>query len=304
MATNPPSLPPEASPALRYAEFFGHDARNRLAEDLRFFYRDEDFRLFQVRLEYSTVFGDNCAPELRYGLFCVYSGHKAADWIDTKGPAGHDVQQLIEILSPITPEFAVAVDCSHSRDRVKLYFMRLLSPIRGETDIQTRINEAAHRLGIGPCFAPGFDPGTTGIFSVDYYRNSSQHEVKLYHWGFDDWQGKARLSLESLGIRSRYADRFFAFIADRPSRDAIFCHRYVPGTLCPTGFAIHHPVDNGQKSSIETFLKELLPDAHARCWEPLRLAEESGGRVLVGHFGLSFSLHPPSERLHLYFNVV
>jgi hypothetical protein len=302
--TDCPILPPEAAPALRYAEFFGPDARNRLAEDLRFFYLDEDFRFFQERLEFSMVFGEGCAPKLRYVLYRVHSGHAVVRLLDTRVPPNHDARGLIDLLGPLAPEFAVGVDQSPGRKRMKLYFMRLIPDSSGETGLASRVRKAALRMGVESIFAPGFDPGKTGIFSVDYYRESARREVKLYHWGLAEWQEKARGVMEAMGIRSCFAERFFTLTSDRPVQDAIFCHRYAPGVRGPTGFAIHQTVENRQKPSIEALLRELVPNGYAKCWEPLRRAEEEGGRVLVGHFGVSFALNPPSERLHLYFSVV
>lgn len=302
--TDHPTLPAEATPALRYAEFFGGDARNRLAEDLRHFYRGEDYRYFQERLEFSMIFGEECSPELRYGLFRVHSGHTAVNWLDARGPSDHAVRRVIDVLGPVTPEFAVAVDHSPGRDRVKFYCMRLAPSHGGETDLAVRVREAANHMGVESCFVPGFDLRKTGIFSVDFYRETARREVKLYHWGLEKWQDEARRSMATLGIRSRFAERFFNFVADRPGRDAILCRRYAPGIPGPTGLAVHQAIDRRQKPSIEALLRELVPDGYARCWEPLRRAEETGGRVLVGHFGVSFALNPPSERLHLYFSVV
>lgn len=297
-----PALDPMAS----YVSAFGTEALKRVEEDLYHFYRTEDFPRLQERLEFSLTLDDPTRPALRYGLFRLFKPDLIAEYFHKHGYSHDEARQLMDIMGPVTPEFAIANDFSQDKERLKLYCMRLDSVSDRNPEIIAAIKRLSKQTGV-PIELPGkVSLQDTALLAMDFHPTSDRRDLKIYTTPQSDRSLITR-TMAGLSINSAYLQVFIDIMDDDPNEDIqppIQCFRFSNKAEGLAGYSLFFIIEEGSWSRMEDAMGKIAPEQHAGIRRLFDQVKSRGWEVSVRHVGFSITLVDKREKFQVYFSTV
>lgn len=303
----PPRLrQPALDPMASYASGFGPDALKRIEEDLYYFYREEDLLHLQERLEFSLSLDSLEQPVLRYVLFRLFDPGRIIGYFKNHGHPGDGAGRMMDVMGPVTPEFAIGNDFSPGKERLKLYSMRLDSLQNRMPEVISATEQLSEKMGVPFELPNEVDPADLTVVATDFHLRSRRRDLKIYTVLPKD-SALTASTMSALPLGSRYQQELSEIREDDPQGeflDCIQCFRFSNTAEGLSGYSLYTGFKASLWPRVESILHRISPEQFPQIRRHFGRVEARGWNISPMYVGSSFRLPGGEEKVHLYFSVI